>query len=65
MWSIAYTTFGAGALKPGQSDAYYGQQKYQKMVHFLWIIGCSIIIQSYFVNTIFCGTFNPYQYLVK
>ena len=46
MWSIAYTTFGAGALKPGQSDAYYGQQKYQKMLHFLWIIGCSIIIQS-------------------
>ena len=43
MWSIAYTTFGAGALKPGQSDAYYGQQKYQKMLHFLWIIGCSIL----------------------
>ena len=43
MWSIAYTTFGAGALKPGQSDTYYGQQKYQKMVQVSWVIGCFIL----------------------
>ena len=57
MWSIAYTTFGAGALKPGQSDTYYGQQKYPKMIHFLRIIGCSILYNRN--NTIFCSTFNP------